>query len=160
MKARTLDLFPQVEKALSSIGATKESASEKSLAMSVTPDKVIEALRILWTDLGVKHLSTITGLDSNDRIELDYQFSNLDKFVTVKTSVPKSDPKIQTCTTVIPGAILYEMEVHDMFGVNFQGHPWMNRKLLLPENYPADLPPPLLKGTSSEKIRKAVGIEK
>jgi NADH:ubiquinone oxidoreductase subunit C len=52
------------------------------------------------------------------------------------------------------------MEVHDMFGVKFEGHPWMDRKLLLPDNYPSDLPPPLLKSTSSERIRKAVGIEK
>jgi NADH:ubiquinone oxidoreductase subunit C len=74
--------------------------------------------------------------------------------------VPKTNPKVETCTAIIPGAILYEMEIHDMFGVVFQGNPWMDRKLLLPDNYPADIPPPLLKTTSPEKIRKAVGIEK
>ncbi len=36
----------------------------------------------------------------------------------------------------------------------------MDRKLLLPENYPLDMPPPLLKTTSSDKIRKAEGLEK
>ncbi len=154
------ELFLKVEKALLPIGASKEVSSERLLGVRVVPDKLTEALRILQDILGIRHLSTITGLDAGDQIEVDYHFWHGDKIVTVKTAVAKTDPKIETSTTIIPGSILYEMEVHDMFGVNFQGNPWMDRKLLLPDNYPADMPPPLLKSTSSEKIRKAVGIEK
>ena len=160
METKGQKVFLDVEKALLPINATKEVSSEKLLGMRVAPDKVINALKILRDTLDIRHLSTITGLDVGDKIEIDYHFWRGDKIIAVKTSVPKVDPEIETSTTIIPGAILYEMEVHDMFGVNFRGNPWMDRKLLLPDNYPGDMPPPLLKSTSSEKIRKAVGIEK
>jgi NADH:ubiquinone oxidoreductase subunit C len=160
METKTNEIFLEVEKALSTVNATREISSNKILGMRVSPERTNDALRILSDNLRVKHLSTITGLDDGETVEIDYQFSHGDKIIVVKTSVPKTDPKIQTCTAVIPGAILYEMEVHDMFGVSFEGNPWMDRKLLLPDNYPADLPPPLLKSTSTERIRKAVGLEK
>jgi len=51
------------------------------------------------------------------------------------------------------------MEIHDMFGVTFTGNPWMDRKLLLPDTWPADLPPPLLKTVKSADIRKRLGLE-
>jgi NADH:ubiquinone oxidoreductase subunit C len=114
----------------------------------------------LTEKLGVRHLSTITGQDLGDGIGLDYQFAEPHHIIAIRTVVPKTSLKIATCTPAIPGAILYEMEIHDMFGVTFQGNPWMDRKLLLPENYPLDMPPPLLKTTSSDKIRKAEGLEK
>lgn len=160
METKINEIFLEVEKALSTVNATREISSNKILGMRVSPERTNDALRILSDSLRVKHLSTITGLDDGEAVEIDYQFSHGDKIIVVKTSVPKTDPKIQTCTNVIPGAILYEMEVHDMFGVSFEGNPWMDRKLLLPDNYPADLPPPLLKSTSTERIRKAVGLGK
>jgi NADH:ubiquinone oxidoreductase subunit C len=160
METKNQEFATRIEQALSSTGATKEVLSEKLLAVKVGPDKINEAMKILREKVGVSHLSTITGIDAGDKIEIDYQFWEGDKIISLKTAVPKSNPQISTCTPIIPGAILYEMEVHDMFGVTFEGHPWMDRKLLLPDNYPSDLPPPLLKSTSSERIRKAVGIEK
>ena len=160
METRPEDIFLRIEKALSHTNAQKEAESEKLLSMQVSPGQLIESLRILSEKLGIKQLSTITGLDAGDKIELNYHFWHVNRIIALKTAVPKNDPRIETCTSVIPGAVLYEMEVHDMFGVTFSGHPWMDRKLLLPDNYPSDMPPPLLKGTSSEKIRKAVGVEK
>ena len=160
METRPEDIFLRIEKALSPTNTRKQGESEKLLVMRVPSDQLIESLKILSEKLGIKQLSTITGLDGGDKIELNYHFWYTDRMIVVKTAVPKNDSRIETCTSVIPGAVLYEMEVHDMFGVTFSGHPWMDRKLLLPDNYPSDMPPPLLKGTSSEKIRKAVGVEK
>ncbi len=151
--------FTQIETSLSVARAQKEMVTDRLLVMRVPPEKLLESLRASQ-NLGITHLSTITGVDAGDKIDLNYHFSHLNKIITIKTSVPKNKPEIETVTSVIPGAVLYEMEVHDMFGVNFQGNPWMDRKLLLPDNYPDDLPPPLLKSTSPEKIRKAVGVEK
>lgn len=119
-----------------------------------------KALTIMIDTLGIKHLSTITGQDMGDGIGIDYQFAEPNHIVAIRTVVPKTSLKIESGTKAIPGAILYEMEIHDMFGVIFQGNPWMGRKLLLPDAYPSDMPPPLLKTTSAEKIRKAVGVEK
>ena len=160
VETSAVDLFTLIEEKLSPVNAKRETGSDRLLVLRVAPDQLIASLKLLTEELGLKHLSTITGLDIGDAIELNYQFWHSDRIVDINTSVSKTDPRIETCTPIIPGAVLYEMEVHDMFGVTFEGHPWMDRKLLLPDNYPKDLPPPLLKGTSSEKIRKAVGIEK
>jgi NADH:ubiquinone oxidoreductase subunit C len=51
------------------------------------------------------------------------------------------------------------MEIHDMFGVTFTGNPWMDKKLLLPDSWPSDLPPPLLKAVKPADIRKRLGLE-
>ncbi len=159
MESRPEALLAKVEQSLSATEARKESETDKQLIMRTTQDNLIQSLRLL-TQLGIKHLSTITGLDAGEMLELNYQFWQGNKIITIRTLIPKATSEVDTCTPVLPGALLYEMEVHDMFGVHFKGHPWMDRKLLLPDNYPDEMPPPLLKGTSPEKIRKAVGIEK
>jgi membrane-bound hydrogenase subunit beta len=120
----------------------------------------MKALKIMTDTLGIKHLSTITGQDLGEGIGIDYQFAEPNHIIAIRTIIPKTSLRIESSTTIVPGAILYEMEIHDMLGVVFQGNPWMDRKLLLPDNYPSDMPPPLLKTTSTEKIRKAVGVEK
>jgi NADH:ubiquinone oxidoreductase subunit C len=51
------------------------------------------------------------------------------------------------------------MEIHDLFGVTFTGNPWINQKLLLPDNWPTDLPPPLLKTSKPVEIRKRLQLE-
>lgn len=110
-------------------------------------------------DASIRHLSTITGLDLGQNIGIIYHFSHDSDTLHVRTIIPKTQPTAVSIVDIIPGAILYEMEIHDMFGVMFVGNPWMDRKLLLPDNWPADLPPPLLKTTKAPEIRKRLGLE-
>lgn len=160
MQASTSEILVSVEQALQPVITNKLTPTERLHVYQVSPDNISEALKLLTSKVGVRRLSTITGQDAGEGIQLDYQFSESNQIITVRTLVAKNTLTIESCTPIIPGAILYEMEIHDMLGVVFHGNPWMDRKLLLPDNYPADMPPPLLKTTSPEKIRKAVGIEK
>jgi NADH:ubiquinone oxidoreductase subunit C len=102
----------------------------------------------------------MTGLDSGESVDVLYHFWKGNVIASLKISVPKTRGHAPSIIEIVPGAILYEMEVHDMFGIVFDGNPWMDRKLLLPDNYPKDLPPPLLKETKAADIRKAVGVER
>jgi NADH:ubiquinone oxidoreductase subunit C len=113
----------------------------------------------LVNDLRVRHLSTMTGLDLGQNIGIIYHFSRDKDMIDVKTFVPKTQPTAVSIVDIVPGAILYEMEIHDMFGANFEGNPWMDRKLLLPDTWPADLPPPLLKSSKPDEIRKRLHLE-
>ena len=101
--------------------------------------------------LGIKFISTITGVDLKDKIELIYHLwcEKLGSMVSVRVQVPRDDPRIPTITDLIPGATLYEREVHDMLGVVFEGHPKLER-LILPEDWPDGVHP----------LRKDVPIEK
>jgi len=113
----------------------------------------------LVNDLRVRHLVTMTGLDLGQNIGIIYHFSRDKDMIDVKTFVPKTQPTAVSIVDIVPGAILYEMEIHDMFGANFEGNPWMDRKLLLPDTWPADLPPPLLKSSKPDEIRKRLHLE-
>lgn len=129
------------------------------IIVEVDEGKVKDFVSRVVNDLRVRHLSTMTGLDLGQNIGIIYHFWRDKDTIHVKTSVPKSQPKAVSIVEIIPGAILYEMEIHDMFGVTFEGNPWMDRKLLLPENWPADLAPPLLKSSKPADIRKRLQLE-
>jgi NADH:ubiquinone oxidoreductase subunit C len=113
----------------------------------------------LVNDLRILHLATITGLDLGENIGIIYHFLQDKDTIYVRSTVPKAQSTAVSIVDIIPGAILYEMEIHDLFGVTFPGNPWINQKLLLPDNWPGDLPPPLLKTTKPAEIRKRLHLE-
>lgn len=131
----------------------------KSTELNVPPEKVVEACTSVASLPGLYHLSTITGLDTGERIEVLYQFWYERSFVVVRTAVPKSDPRVHSICTALPAAVLYEAEIQDLLGVVFEGNPYLGRKLLLPDTYPAEAPPPLRKEADPEKIRKMMELE-
>ncbi|WP_440059418.1 hydrogenase large subunit [Thermogladius sp. 4427co] len=108
------------------------------------------------TVIGYPHLSTIVARQDKDSIRLIYLFDDLNgRTKIVETSVPLKG-SIQSISGVVHGAYIYEMEVRDLFGVNFENHPVPASRLLLPECYPGDAPPPMLKEVKAEELRKMV----
>ena len=106
-------------------------------------------------ELGFKHISTITGVDLGENIELIYHFAYKGAVeLSLRLDVPKNKPDVPTITDIIPGAILYEREVHDLFGVTFEGHPQMAR-LILPEKWPEGIYP-LRKEYTLENLKKLI----
>jgi len=95
--------------------------------------KVIAFLK----DNGFVHLSGITGLQSGDSFELLYHLNGGGILLTVRVNLPLKNDVIPTITDIIPGALLYEREIHDLFGVKFEGHPNLG-PLILPDDWPAD----------------------
>jgi len=132
---------------------------DHELLTEVEQDYVKQFVLRLWNDGIIRRLSTITGLDLGEKIGIIYHFWQNRDTLHVRTTVLKTDPKAISIVEIIPGAILYEMEIHDMLGVTFVGNPWMDRKLLLPETWPDDLPPPLLKTSKADEIRKRLNLE-
>lgn len=131
----------------------------RTAAIEVPAQTLGEACRMVSLIPGFYHLSTVTGVDDGDSIEVQYHFWKGTEFVSVIVHVPKTEPTLQSVCGEIPAAIMYEAEVHDMLGVNFRGNPLAGRKLLLPDNYPKDAPPPLRKEANPEEIRKMMGLE-
>ena len=57
----------------------------------------------------------------------------------LRTVVPRDAPAVPSIVDVYPGAAWHERETHEMFGVDFPGHPGGLKPLLLPpefEGYP------------------------
>lgn len=126
---------------------------ERRIFLRVKGEAFRESLEYVVNDLGFKHLSTITGVDVGTGIELLYHLVLNDAVVlTLGFSVPKEKPTTRTITDLVPSAVLYEREVHEMLGVNFEGHPNLI-PLILPEGWPQDVYP-LRKERQFEELRK------
>jgi NADH-quinone oxidoreductase subunit C len=153
------ETITQLNKYAEETGSKLTSLRKNESSVEVSQEGLKKFVAHLVNDLHVRHLMTITGLDLGQNLVIIYNFCQERDTIHVKTSVPKTNPVAVSIVDIVPGAILYEMEVHDMFGVEFIGNPWKDQKLLLPEEWPNDLPPPLLKTTKSEQIRKRLGLE-
>jgi len=101
---------------------------------------------------GTTHLSAITGLEVADGIELLYHLSNGNTLLTIVLRLPLNEPVVASITNIIRGAIPYEQEIHDLFGVEFEGHPNLD-PLILPDDWPKGLYP-LRKSRTQKKRRK------
>ena len=70
--------------------------------------------------------------------------------VTVSTTISKLEPKITSLVEIYAGANWHEREAYEMFGINFENHPNLE-KLYLPDGYEGN---PMLK--SFELISREV----
>ena len=107
----------------------------------VSTDGVRKIVGHLVEALGITHLSTITGQEVDEGIELLYHFWH-GSGLTLRTVLPFDRLELATVTDVIPGAAFYEREIVEMLGVTFAGllDP---ARLFLPDDW--DEPPPLRK---------------
>ncbi|MBN2002429.1 MAG: NADH-quinone oxidoreductase subunit C [Anaerolineae bacterium] len=112
--------------------------------VTFAPDHIHRAVQILFEEFNFYHLSTITGQDRGDGIELLYHFWN-HYGITLCTRLPYDNLEIATLTDMIPGAAFYEREVYEMLGVTFVGHPNL-RQLLQPDDWTGEHPLRIQKG--------------
>ncbi|MDH5375979.1 MAG: NADH-quinone oxidoreductase subunit C [Candidatus Bathyarchaeota archaeon] len=126
---------------------------ERRIFVYIKKDALKDAVKYLVKDLEFKHLSTITGVDLGGKIEVIYHMAYKGSIVlSIRLTVSEKNPSVPTITDLIPGAVLYEREVHDLFGVNFEGHPDLS-PLVLPEGWPQGVYP-LRKEHKLEHLRE------
>jgi membrane-bound hydrogenase subunit beta len=83
-------------------------------------------------------LCTITGLDEGDHLSFIYHLARESGLILdLKTSVPKSNPVIQTVYDRFPAADIYERELIDLLGTNVEGLK-PGRRYPLPDTWPID----------------------
>ncbi len=125
----------------------------RRIFIHVSKNAFKKAIRYLAQKTGFTHISTITGIDLGEEIETIYHLSLEGRIeLSAKVRTTKDNPILPTITDIIPGAILYEREVHDLLGVRFEGHPDLS-PLVLPEGWPHDVYP-LRKEWTIEKVEK------
>jgi NADH-quinone oxidoreductase subunit C len=111
------------------------------LTLRVRPEslrRVCEFLRDA-PGLAFKYLSDVTALDhypNEPRFETVYHLYSIEtnQRLRLKVRVPGENPRVDSVVPVWPGANAFEREVFDLFGIIFEGHPFL-RRLLLPEDW-------------------------
>jgi membrane-bound hydrogenase subunit beta len=108
----------------------------RRMYVDVPREALVEVVQFAKEELGFGHLSTITGLDAGEHLELIYHLFGSGELLNLKTKLPLSDPKVRTITQLFPGAEPYERELEDMLGATVEGLP-PGRHYPLPEDWPS-----------------------
>jgi NADH:ubiquinone oxidoreductase subunit C len=111
--------------------------ARRRIFLTVDRAKIASVLTALRDRLGITYVSTISGLDAGDAFEILYHLAEAAHGnVNVRIKIPKADPHVASVTPVLPGAIFYERELQDMFGLVIDGLP-DPRPLITSDDWPA-----------------------
>jgi NADH:ubiquinone oxidoreductase subunit C len=124
--------------------------NKKRLIIETQSKKLTKTIEKLVKLEEYSHLGTITAVDVGTEIEVIYHIFQKNILISLKVKVLKEEPILPSIIDLIPGAVIYEKEVHDLFGVEFKGNPDLS-PLLLPDTWPKNIHP-LRKEWTPEKI--------
>lgn len=101
---------------------------ESRLAVTAPKDAVLSILSFL-KNKGYDHLALISCVDwiEEKEFELVYiltSYSEKDgkEHIILKTRIPRKKPKFKTAISVFENAEPYERELHELFGIDFEGN--------------------------------------
>ncbi|MFA5146758.1 MAG: NADH-quinone oxidoreductase subunit C [Candidatus Omnitrophota bacterium] len=116
--------------------------SDKKAYVDIYPKDIVDLTRYLLKEAGLR-FNIASAVDTFEGIEILYHFA-LDRsglVVSVRALISdKADPHIDTITSVTKSAWWIEREIHELFGVEFNGNDDL-RPLLLPDDWPKGVYP-------------------
>jgi membrane-bound hydrogenase subunit beta len=107
----------------------------RRIFVKVAPADLVPAVTLLRDTYDCAYLATISGLDKGETFEFLYHFASPVVNINVRTEIPRTDLRLASICAVIPGAVLYERELQEMFGIVVEGIP-DPRRLNLPDDWP------------------------
>ncbi|MEU6853711.1 NADH-quinone oxidoreductase subunit C [Actinacidiphila alni] len=118
-------------------GAVAQEAYDL-LTVDVPPGEWIAALTAARDTLGCTYFDWLSAVDEpGTGFRICAHVVALDggvRRLLLRTTVPHDAPALPTATGLYAGAAWHERETHEMFGVDFPGHPGL-APLLLPEEF-------------------------
>ena len=109
----------------------------------VAPDSLQSVAEFLKNDADLKfdYLSDVRGVDylleeREPRFEAVYQLYSIDNqhSIRLRVGIEEDNPSVPTVSNLWKGALYPEQELFDMFGINVEGHPTMER-LIMPKDW-------------------------
>jgi NADH-quinone oxidoreductase subunit C len=134
---------PALDRLLAATSVVVEGAKFDRDEMTIYVDRssIRDACVLLRDDPGCpfNFLSDVTCVDwypQEPRFEVVYHLLSIPKKerVRLKVRLDSSSPAVESVTPLWPAANFFEREVYDLFGVRFNGHPYL-RRLLMPEDW-------------------------
>jgi NADH-quinone oxidoreductase subunit C len=137
------DALSRVQSALGD-GVSDAKVNRGSVDVTCAPGRLVEVARLLRDSDGIR-CRFFTFLSGVDRSEVADDPGGLEVLlhlyspeyaihVTVHVPVDADDARCPSITDVFQGALWHERETHEMFGIDFEGHPRLVN-LYLPEDF-------------------------
>lgn len=124
--------------------------SSRRLRVDVAPDALPALLELLRGRASYVHLSAITCVDWIDQGEFELVYHvwsyEMQSLVSAHTRIPREPGVYISVYDIYMPAAFFERDIHEMFGVFFEGSPDMSRFILTEW----DGPPPMRKDFDSE----------
>ena len=120
--------------------------SPKRVYIEIKPESLVKVATYIFKDLGAR-FNIASGVDTPANMEILYHFSFehlepefLNVMISLRIKLDRKKPTAVSLAPVFKGANWIEREMHDILGINFDGHPDL-RKLLLPDEWPEGVYP-------------------
>lgn len=116
--------------------------SVKRAYIDIYPKDVVDVVKHIFKDMAFR-FNIASAVDDFDGLEIIYHFSHDASGIVVSVRAllkDKADPHIDTITEVTRSAWWIEREIHELFGIEFDGNPDL-RPLLLPDDWPTGVYP-------------------
>jgi ech hydrogenase subunit D len=92
---------------------------EEQPTVPVTPERLVAEVQAL-RDQGWRLVQIgVTGL--GETVEVNYSFDREQKFLNLRLQLPSAGARLPSVSGVYWCAFLYENEIHDLFGIAFDG---------------------------------------
>ena len=122
-----------LKKLQAQFGDAIESAEQigRELRVQIAARSLVEFARAAKEE-GYAYPADITALDTGDRLRVVYRLISFasGQHLVASVLVPRSGARLPSLTSVFRGAEWPEREVYDLFGIRFDGHPYLRRILL------------------------------
>ena len=115
--------------------------SPKRVYIEIKPESITKIASYIFKDLGAR-FTIATGVDARQHMEILYHFifEDINLLVSLRVKLPKSKLEIDSLAPVFEAANWIEREIHELLGINFNGHPDL-RRLLLSDDWPEGIYP-------------------
>ena len=115
------------------------ATSHGMLVVTLTPDKLLAAVRVLNSELLFDLLLDVTAIDwpqRTPRFDVVYHFYSTTHLMRIrlKTAVAQTQPVVDSLVSLYGSAGFMERECRDMYGIEFRGNPDV-RPILLYEGF-------------------------
>ena len=113
----------------------------KRVYIEIKPESIVKMVKYIFRNLGAR-FNIASGVDARHHLEILYHFTfeEINLLVSLRVTLDKSKPEVDSIAPLFEGANWIEREMHEVLGIDFKGHPDM-RRLLLPDDWPEGVYP-------------------
>jgi len=141
------ELGGELRRRLAEAGINVVIVGRNRLCIRTSPGELLKVSNLL-RGMGFDHVKSVNAVDipHEGKMIVEYWVSSytvkdlMSVLVNIMLEVPRDNPRVPSLAITWPSADYLEREIHEYFGVWFEGNPWMGRNFLLDPDTPVKYP--------------------